>query len=128
MRKALCLVLGAMLLCACGSHRSAGKDEAPILNKVSEPGLGLSRTDKGEQYAPHTLIAYYDADIGKQYLLKAIKKKKCEVIYDYSIVNAVAFRVPDTMDILEAKKHFEGVKGVLGVERDRIYRLDGDVQ
>ena len=66
----------------------------------------------------------YDIEIGKEPLKKAIRKYGASIIYDYKIGNAIAIRLPDPEKIEDAITHFEKVKGVLQVSRDRVNYLD----
>jgi hypothetical protein len=76
------------------------------------------------QTTPHVLIVMYDSAVGKKPLLEEVRKMKCEVVYDYSIIPGMALRVPDSLDIQAAKARLEKVKGVLQVNFDRICHLD----
>jgi|GEM_PF-6656106 len=92
--------------------------------RTLRPGVevGLNPGD-GEMYSKYTLIINYDPEIGKKPLLKAVKKYKATLIYDYRIVKAIAIRIPDGKDIHEAIEYFQKVKGVTQVNRDRIMHL-----
>ncbi len=78
----------------------------------------------GLAYSPSTLIVYYDEGIGKSPLKKAAAKYGADIIYDYSIINALAIRIPDGKTLDEATKYFKKVKGVLEVSKDTGYVLD----
>ncbi len=80
--------------------------------------------DGGLEFSSDVLVISYDIQIGKDPLKKAIRKYGAEIIYDYRIVNAIAIRVPDPSKIQEAVTHFEKVKGVLQVSRDKVNYLD----
>ena len=88
----------------------------------------VSLEDNPEFYSQNTLIIMYDTEIGKEPLLKAIKAYKAEVIYDYNITPAIAIRIPEGTDIHDAIAYFKKTKGVVSVERDRIYRLTDPVR
>lgn len=77
--------------------------------------------------SPNTLIIMYDTEAGKEPLLKAVEQYGAELIYDYSIIPGIAIRIPDGTDIHEAIAFFRKVKGVISVERDRIYHLTDPV-
>ena len=86
----------------------------------------------GENVAPkkpqklisdNTLIIYYNNSKGRKNLLKEVKKYNATIIYDYKNLNSVAIKIPDGVDIHDAKAHFEKVKGVVGVNYDRIMQL-----
>jgi len=88
------------------------------------PGVEIGlQPGEGEMYSKYTLIINYDPEIGKKPLLKAVKKYKATLIYDYRIVKAIAIRIPDGKDIHEAIEYFQKVKGVTQVNRDRIMHL-----
>lgn len=77
--------------------------------------------------SPHsTLIIWYDATKrrNKKALLKAVRKYKAKVIYDYKNFNGIAIKIPDGSDINSAITYFQKVKGVLQVSRDQIMHLD----
>lgn len=74
------------------------------------------------------LIIMYDSEIGKEYLLKAVKEYGAELLYDYSIIPGIAIKIPEGTDILKAIAFFADVKGVTAVERDHIYHLDDPVK
>ena len=82
----------------------------------------------GMDYSPTNLIVTYDAEIGKEPLLKAIHEIQAEIIYDYSIITGMAIRKPETMSLDATKAYFEKVKGVVSVAYDHIYRLDDPVK
>lgn len=78
----------------------------------------------GLAYSPNTLIIYYDEGVGKGPLKKAAAKYEADVIYDYSIINALTIRIPDGKTLDEATKYFKKVKGVVEVSKDTSYMLD----
>ncbi len=86
-----------------------------------------SRRQLGNQelYAPHTLIIMYDGKDGKKNLMKAVKAYGATVIYDYKIINGIAISLPEDRDLHQARAWFQKVKGVLSVNYDQIYHLDG---
>lgn len=83
----------------------------------------LTKSFPEEMYSPDRLIIMYDEEVGKEPLLKAVKEYEAEIIYDYSIIPGIAIRIPEGTDIRKAMAFFKKVKGVVSVERDRIYRL-----
>lgn len=87
----------------------------------------LSAPIRGQQieqdHSPHVFLVMYDAGVGKEPLQKAIKAYKCEVIYDYKIINGMALKKPESKTLEETMHYFRGVKGVLSVEYDRINHL-----
>ena len=76
-----------------------------------------------QEHSPHVFLVMYDAEVGKEPLQKAIKDYKCEVIYDYKIINGMALKKPESKTLEETMHYFRGVKGVLSVEYDRINHL-----
>ena len=75
----------------------------------------------------NNLIIFYDSEIGNSYLLDAVKRSGAEILYKYENFNAIAISLPDSEsgpDIDKAIAGFRKVKGVISVERDRIYHLD----
>lgn len=80
------------------------------------------------EHSPNVFLVMYDAEIGKEPLLKAIKEYKCEVVYDYKIINGMALKKPKAKSLEETMQYFRGVKGVLTVEYDRITRLTDPVK
>ena len=81
-----------------------------------------------QEHSPNVFLVMYDAEVGKEPLLKAIKAYKCEVIYDYSIINGMALKKPEGKSLEETMRYFKGVKGVLTVEYDHITRLTDPVK
>lgn len=112
-----CVAVVAAFLVSCHTKKNIVKSNIrDIRNAV----------DNEEMFTKNTLIVSYDADIGKEELLAAVKRMKCEVIYEYSIINAIAIRIPDGANINKYIDKLSKVKGVIGVERDRIYKLQND--
>ena len=70
----------------------------------------------------------YDAEVGKQPLLDAIKKVKAEVVYDYNIITGMALRKPADRTLEATMDYFRKVKGVVSVEYDHVYRLTDPVK
>ena len=79
-------------------------------------------------YSPNTLIIMYDAEVGKEPLLAAIKEYQAEILYDYSIIPGMAIRIPEGANIHVAMAFFKKVEGVVSVERDQIIRLTDPVK
>ena len=92
----------------------------------------LSTPIQGQQYeqehSPNVFLVMYDEKVGKAPLQKAIKAYKCEVIYDYNIINGMALKKPDGKTLEETMQYFKEVKGVLTVEYDRITRLTDPIK
>ena len=73
--------------------------------------------------SPTNLIIIYDAEVGKDALLQAVKDYGAELLYDYRIISGIAIKIPEGKHILEAIAYFSKVRGVTAIERDRIYHL-----
>ena len=117
----------ALLLCAsCHSSQSTlepiawNGNDSTIVVKPPRDGIG--------EFSPTTIIVTYDAEVGKQPLLDAIKASGAEIIYDYKLIHGMAIKKPENMTLDEAIAHFRKVKGVLTVEKDRIIRLTDPVR
>ena len=98
-----------------------------LVSCKSQQTVALSPSIQGQQvdqeHSPHVFLVMYDAEVGKEPLQKAIKAYKCEVIYDYKIINGMALKKPESKTLEETMHYFRGVKGVLSVEYDRINHL-----
>ena len=81
-----------------------------------------------QEHSPNVFLVMYDAEIGKEHLLEAIKDYKCEIKYDYSIINGMALKKPDDKTLEETMQYFKKVKGVTNVEYDHVYRLTDPVK
>lgn len=81
-----------------------------------------------QEHSPNVFLVMYDAAVGKEPLLEAIKEYRCEVVYDYKIINGMALKKPKAKSLEETMQYFRGVKGVLTVEYDRITRLTDPVK
>ena len=86
-----------------------------------EPGINNQNQPK---YSPSTLIIFYDVNIGKEPLLKAIEDYKATVLYDLQIMKSISIKIPDGTKIEDAIDFFNKVEGVLVVNRDAICQLD----
>ncbi|WP_455022421.1 hypothetical protein [Neisseria elongata] len=69
------------------------------------------------------LIIGYDPAVGIEPLLAAASDYRAEILYRYTIINAVAVKPPANIDPQQAVRHFKTVRGVLSVEPDRIMQL-----
>ncbi len=108
----LCSLAVVVALCSCSATRNAKTAENMIAGQSGE-------------YSENTFIAYYDTSVGKAPLLPAAKKLGCTVIYEYGIINAVAFKIPEKGKKIESVMSEIGkVKGVVGVSRNRIMHLN----
>jgi len=95
----------------------------PVLDPAHADSVPSLPDAEDELFAPHTLIIHYDSEVGKQPLMQAVQDYGAELIYDYNSFPAIAIRVPDSVDIHDAIRHFELVQGVLQVSRDRKVQL-----
>lgn len=112
------IVLTALLLLvSCGTKQAV----APLTSIPTE-GQYVP------EHSPDVFLVMYDAEIGKTPLLKAIKAYKCEIVYDYGIINGMALKKPKNHTLEETMAYFRKVKGVLNVEYDHIYRLTDPVK
>ncbi len=78
----------------------------------------------GLAYSPNTLIISYDEGVGKGPLKKAVSRYGAEIIFDYSIVNALAIKIPEGKTLEETARYFRKVKGVVDVSKNAVYRAD----
>ena len=81
-----------------------------------------------QEHSPNVFLVMYDEKVGKAPLQKAVKAYKCEVIYDYNIINGMALKKPDDKTLEETMQYFKGVKGVLTVEYDHVIRLSDPIK
>ena len=86
-------------------------------------GQEIRLVEDDESVSPTNLIIMYDAEVGKDALLQAVKDYGAELLYDYRIISGIAIKIPEGKHILEAIAYFSKVKGVIAVERDHIYHL-----
>lgn len=79
-----------------------------------------------ERFSPSTLIVWYDASAksNKRRLLRAVRKYRATVIYDYRNFSGIAIRLPEGAVLDDAVAYFQKVKGVVAVNLDRIMQLD----
>lgn len=80
------------------------------------------------EHSPNVFLVMYDEKMGKEHLQKAIKEYKCEIVYDYGMINGMALKKPEDKTLEETMQYFRGVKGVLTVEYDHIIRLTDPVK
>ena len=80
------------------------------------------------EHSPNVFLVMYDAEIGKEPLLEAIREYKVEIIYDYSIIPGMALKKPEDKSLEETMRYFKTVEGVLSVEYDHIYNLTDPVK
>jgi len=97
--------------------KQAVEVSAPIESHKYEP-----------EHSPNIFLVMYDKEIGKEPLQKAIEEYKCEVIYDYNIINGMALKKPKNKTLEETMQFFKNVSGVTNVEYDHIIRLTDPVK
>ena len=118
-----------VLLTSCKT-KQAVELSAPIHSHQVEQehsGVPLVASDQRSS-APNVFLVMYDEKVGKAPLQKAVKAYKCEVIYDYNIINGMALKKPDDKTLEETMQYFKGVKGVLTVEYDHVIRLTDPIK
>lgn len=108
--KILLVIVSLLTAISCGTGKVA----------VIEP---VNMADDPEFVSMTNLIISYDPEIGKEPLLAAITDYKAQILYDYSIITAIAIKIPEGTDIHDAIDYYKKVKGVTAVERDHIYHL-----
>ncbi len=96
--------------------------------QVVETAEPLSENRYVPEHSPDVFLISYDAETGKDPVLKAIKKCRCEIVYDYHTFNGMALKKPEDKTLEETMQYFRRVKGVLTVEYDYITRLDDPVK
>ena len=105
------------------------KELKPLIDKrQTHRLLAPIKKDVFPEHSPNVFLVMYDAEIGKEPLLKAIKDYKVEIIYDYNIINGMALKKPDSKSLEETMQYFKKVKGVTNVEYDNIIRLTDPVK
>ena len=126
--KAIATVLAtAAILSACTSHRqqptASATEEAVIVPANDIP-------EDSTMYNPGVLIINYTRNDTVRAALQAqVKQLNATIIYDYNIINAIAVRLPEPHTLSatnRAIRTFKSLPGILGVERDRIARLNTD--
>jgi len=120
-RWATLLVLAIMALSSC---RAKQQVVATATRNIPTP------VEHGhvQEHSPSVLLVMYDAEVGKQPLLEAIKDYGCEIVYDYHMINGMALKKPDDKTLDETMQHFRRIKGVLTVDYDYIYHLTDPVK
>ena len=112
----LIVQIALVLLTSCRTKQTV-ELSAPIQGHKYEP-----------EHSPNVFLVMYDEKVGKEPLLKAIKGYKCEIVYDYGIINGMALKKPEDKTLEETMQFFKQVKGVTNVEYDRIIRLTDPVK
>jgi len=80
--------------------------------------------ETSQQYSEKTLIIFYQGKSGKARLLRAVKRYKAKVIYNYNNFNSIAISIPDGKTLEQSIRYFKKVKGVIAVNKDYINKLD----
>lgn len=124
MQKILIIISLALVVASCRTQQRATIEPVVTGQPVDTVMHAAPVPSGADEYSPHTLIIYYDSEVGSKPLLEAAKKMGCEIIYQYNIIPGVALRVPDKIKIEDAISIFNKVKGVTQVSRDRIMHLD----
>ena len=105
------------------------KELKPLIDKGQTHRLVAPiKEDVFPERSTDVFLLMYDAEIGKEPLLKAIKEYKCEIVYDYGIINGMALMKPEDKTLEETMLYFKSVKGVTNVEYDHIIRLTDPVK
>lgn len=112
--------------CKTSEALAAADKENQARRTIRREAVKLPPSDDAGEYNPWVLIISYDPQIGKTYLLQAVKDYGAEVVYDYNFINAVAIRLPDKNKNAEADAYFRTVKGVTNVSKDHIYHTCTD--
>ena len=118
------------MACGCSTISRTEKQLARVDSYDSPdiPAVGnmppIRPRQAGLAYSPNTLIIYYDEGVGIGPLKKAVVKSGAEILYDYSIINALTVRIPNGKTLEESAKYFSKVKGVVEVSKNSIYHLD----
>ncbi len=117
-------VLPALLLLSAGALASCSASR-----RAAKAGVGVPVAEVDTlNYSPNTLIISYDPAVGSAPLLKAARRYGATILYRYQNFNMVALRLPEGKTLAEGIAHFQQVRGVLHVSRDRIYRLTDPVR
>ena len=105
------------------------KELKPLIDKGQTHRLVAPiKEDVFPERSPDVFLLMYDAEIGKEPLLKAIKEYKCEIVYDYGIINGMALKKPEYRTLEETMRYFKTVKGVTNVEYDHVIHLTDPVK
>ena len=101
---------------------------APIPENRKEISTTIQTNRYEPEHSPDRFLVMYDEKVGKEPLLKAIKKYNCEIIYDYKIITGMALKKPEDKTLEETMQYFRQVKGVTSVEYDYITRLTDPIK
>ena len=106
MKKFIALLCLAVSGCSCEQDFAKNLQNPTAYNQINQ-----------------TLIIFYDAQIGSKPLFQMIEAYHAELLYHYQTLHGVAVRLPNGVDPKDAKKKFEQVEGVLGVDYDQVVQL-----
>ena len=81
-------------------------------------------TEETPKNITHNLIISYKDETVLEALKKEANEYGAEVLYEYKIIKGIAIKIPDNIDIRDAKAHFSKLKGIIGVEYDYINSLN----
>ena len=104
------------------------KELKPLIEKGKAHRFAPIKKDVLPEHSPNVFLVIYDAEIGKEPLLKAIKDYKVEIIYDYNIINGMALKKPEDKTLEETMQYFKSVKGVTNVEYDHVIHLTDPIK
>lgn len=123
------IFLGNLLFLSCTAKPVAATpvENRKTFQKISDT-LKIIPKKVDEQSVSRTLIIYYDAEIGKEYLMEAVKKYGAELLYEYKMLKGISIRIPEDKSVEQAITYFRKVKGVISVHRSQIYHIDPPIQ
>lgn len=119
----LLLLIAVLSICSCTTKQLPANSTSTIADTHDIP-------EDSTLHNPGVLIISYVANDSTAFekLSNEIDRQKAEIIYKYNIINAIAIRLPQPHTLTATNKAIETFKalpGVLSVERDRIYTIDG---
>ena len=120
--------VGAWLGMSVWHHKTLHKKFKYGIPQTIEPSAPVEAQRMEAEHSPDVFLVMYDEQVGKAPLLKAVKEYKCEVKYDYRLMNGMALRKPADKTLEATMQLFRRVKGVIAVEYDHIYRLTDPVR
>ena len=112
----LMLQVVLVLMTSCKTKQSVEQSEAALEQQLVSG------------HSPNVFLVMYDANVGKEPLEKAIKKYKCEVVYEYNMLNCLALKKPKKKSLEDAIAYFKTVEGVVSVDYDNTIRLTDPVK
>ncbi|MBR6026835.1 MAG: hypothetical protein IK065_04475 [Neisseriaceae bacterium] len=110
MKKSIYLFLVLLALNAC------------IYQEISStPVAKISSKNSTDNVSNNVLHINYDAKIGNQYILDAVKKYSATVIR--TTPTTVSVQLPKGNNVDHAANHFKKVKGVQSIDWEKVYRI-----